>query len=258
MIAKGRRLMRLPVANAIHALLMTLRQEETSPEIELVFIIPGELGKADFDGFEVDRARAGRTLIFIDVPRAVADAHLDEPVQVVIDLARQALAYGRAALTGQPDSPDFDAAERLLDGAASVMLGDSNARRYEPRESGIWGGGDPIDGAPIGPESGSLDSIQATGMTPSESNVTITLDTPDGGSLDDAFDFSAALEDRLERESAGYIDGNEVGQGQFTIYVYGPDVKSLRRCVNSVVDELSYRSRVTVRSTALTGEMLEP
>ena len=52
-----------------------------------------------------------------------------------------------------------------------------------------------------------------------------------------AFALESELEERLEAQSIGYVDGNEVGGGIFEIFAYGRSLDALRHTVLMVVRE---------------------
>jgi len=65
--------------------------------------------------------------------------------------------------------------------------------------------------------------------------ITIPLrDSPDIAKLQ-------LLEDRLgeaiEKSHAGELDGNEIGEGTYTIYIYGPDAKRLFKTVQPILKD---------------------
>ncbi len=61
-IANGPGLMRRPIVRDIRRLREVLRVPEVKPIIEFVYVIPGRLGRADFEGFELARCRTGHRL----------------------------------------------------------------------------------------------------------------------------------------------------------------------------------------------------
>jgi len=55
----------------------------------------------------------------------------------------------------------------------------------------------------------------------------------------------------------GYVDDNEIGQGEFTIFVYGPDLAPLQEFIESGARERWTSSRATLRLTRRAGDEVE-
>ncbi|MBC8066248.1 MAG: hypothetical protein H7Y17_15560 [Chlorobia bacterium] len=68
--------------------------------------------------------------------------------------------------------------------------------------------------------------------------VVVRLPCPTGDLA--AFDRCAALEERLEAalegSEIGFVDGNDCGQGEFSIYCYGPRKNALRERIQAFLD----------------------
>lgn len=233
-IAHGRRLMERPIGNAIHALLLELRQADERPIIELVYVIPGELGKADFEGFQLSRRRDGnrRPLVFIDVPADVAEADPREPLGAVIDLARAALEFARSSLGGRPNAPDFDGAAQRLERARDALLG-----------TGIDGWlATKVESRPV---------LSNSGREPqpdTDAGVEVILSVNDQAAIDRAFQLEDALEIALVDAKTGYVDGNEIGQSTFRIFTYGPSLPALREAVIKLVSSHWSSANAEIRS----------
>ena len=56
-----------------------------------------------------------------------------------------------------------------------------------------------------------------------------------GSSLDPAFELEDALTEAIESANAGEFDGNDVGQGECTLYMYGPDADALFTAIKPVI-----------------------
>lgn len=231
-IAKGRRLMHRPAANAIHRLLLELRQDQEQPTIELVYIIPGELGKADFEGFEFARRKDATPVVFIDVPANVAEAGPEEPVAAIIDLARSALEFARGSLAGRPDAPDLDPAAKRLDAAQEALLGKATDTRP----------GTKVGSRPVLPRAG------REPQPDSDAVVEVTLSVDDQAAIERAFRLEDALEIALTDSNAGYVDGNEIGGGTFRIFIYGPSPPLLRDTVTKLVSDHWSLTSAEIRS----------
>jgi hypothetical protein len=63
--------------------------------------------------------------------------------------------------------------------------------------------------------------------------VTLVLDGSED--LDRAFALEAVLDEELRAAGLGYVDGNEVGDGEFVIFTYGPKLPELREAVKAAM-----------------------
>lgn len=232
MIAYGGELERRPIFRDVYRLRNTLLSEGVTPAFEVVYLIPGSLGKADFEGFQVSRSRSkhGRVLVYVDVPSTVAES--EEPMPALIDLARSALEYARARLPRGSVSVDVDALLPNLDAAEQTLLGKrrresiltSELRYAKPSAEGLSAEADQDD-----------------------AEVEIVLRTLDQASVDAAFALEDEIEKRLDSTKSGHVDGNEVGQGTFVIFANGPSLAALREAVESVVRERWHRPGARIR-----------
>ena len=239
-IAKGPGLMGRPIVRDIRRLREELRVADERPIIELVYVIPGRLGGADFDGFELARSQAANRhhVVFIEVPPELAKS--TAPMASLLELGRQAIAYARATIaTSKGRSLDFEALLKLLDDVQ---------RRLTPtmRDSSI-SSTEPTSSAPP----------PRRRPSPEEPSIEVILAVADSSAIDAAFDTEEALHEGLKRSGVGYVDGNEVGQGEFTIFVYGPDLASLRRSTESVVRERWTRPGARLRLSDSQGDEVE-
>lgn len=240
-IAFGPELERRRVIPEITRLRGALMPELMPSTIEIVYFIPGSLGEADFEGLQLSRSRAKsrHILVYVDVPRDVAES--DEPMPALIDLARSAIEYARGAGSGKSrsatsQSVDFDALLEALNRAAGSILGSSLVPR--PR-----GDRAPVVVEPDAQEAGiqNRDNSQRAGVV-----VGLRIGN-DRSALGAAFALEDELEQRLEATHSGYVDGNEVGQGTFDIYAYGPSLTKLRSEVESLVRHRWTRAGATLR-----------
>ncbi|MES2209515.1 MAG: hypothetical protein V4515_04940 [Chloroflexota bacterium] len=231
MIAYGGELERRPIFRDVYRLRNTLFSEGITLAIEVVYLVPGSLGKADFEGFQVSRSRSKhrQVLVYVDVPSTVAES--EEPMPALIDLARSALEYARARLPRGAVSVDVDALLPYLDAAEQTLLGE---RR---RESILTA--EPRDAKPS-PDDLSVKDQHSAG-------VEIVLRTLDQASVDAAFALEDEIEKRLDSGEIGHVDGNEVGRGTIVIFAYGPSLAALREAVESVVRERWHRPGARIR-----------
>jgi len=56
-----------------------------------------------------------------------------------------------------------------------------------------------------------------------------------GSNLDPVFELEDALIEAIESSSAGEFDGNDVGQGECTLYMYGLDADALFTAIKPVI-----------------------
>jgi hypothetical protein len=56
-----------------------------------------------------------------------------------------------------------------------------------------------------------------------------------GTDLSPIFDLEDALEAAITAAGAGEFDGNDVGQGECTLYMYGPDADALSAAIQGVI-----------------------
>lgn len=215
----GPEISRRPISGAIHRLNATLGGAASF--LDIVFVVPGKLGKADFEGYKVRRGSKGKPpVVFAEVPSDLASA--TDPLPGLIDLARRAVRRAAPVLT-TPTSPgrlgvDVEDLEAALD-AAERSLGVRSTGAPDTHE---W---TPVTVSRVG----RADADRA--------GVQISLPVRDRGAMVEALDLETRIEQRLDSDSAGFIDGNEVGEGLFTIYAYGPIASVLRRSIEVTVRE---------------------
>jgi hypothetical protein len=53
--------------------------------------------------------------------------------------------------------------------------------------------------------------------------------------LDPYFEFETNLENHLEAVKAGFVDGNDIGMGEYTVYCFGKDKRELKGAVSEFV-----------------------
>lgn len=221
-IAHGRELKRMPIVRELHRLSDALR--DTSEEtigIELAFDVPGSIGRPDFEGFELTRRRTGarNVLVFIAVPDAVATA--SEPLAALVGWAADAIskAAPRSALPEAELMSELARAAGALGIPVSSALHESDQRPDEVVE-----------------------------VIDEEVGLEIDLLLRDQADVDRAFAFEEALADYLEQRGVGYVDGNEVGEALYTIFVYGEGLAALETATTAFIGSYAEGMPVTIRS----------
>lgn len=63
--------------------------------------------------------------------------------------------------------------------------------------------------------------------------VIVTFHPKNEADLKRCFDFEVALEKELEGSEFGYVDGNDIGGGEFRIFCLGPKKTPLKEAVNA-------------------------
>lgn len=213
-IGKGPEVRKKPVVKEIHRLRDVLSEMDRGPLIELAFVIPGRLGQPDFDGFELSRRRGPNALdiVFVAVPPELANAQ--SPMAGLVQLGLQAIDYARSRSLLDPS--DFDELENELKRAAARF---DFGVEHQPRQHAQR------------PHRTRRLEVSAD----PEIGVEVTLAIRDRATLDDAYRVETALEEHLRQAALGYVDGNEIGEGLFIVYVYGPPSAALPRAVEDVV-----------------------
>ena len=56
--------------------------------------------------------------------------------------------------------------------------------------------------------------------------------------MDTTLDFELAADAALQSNDLGYLDGNEIGQGEYSLYFYGPDSTSMWELIEPLTDQL--------------------
>ena len=86
---------------------------------------------------------------------------------------------------------------------------------------------------PIGPQS-ERDLDHSTEAEPASVEVQLLIGN-DASALSDAYALEAAIREKLDTDRIGHVDGNEIGEGEFTIFVYGPHLEPLLSLIESIV-----------------------
>ncbi len=228
-IAYGPELEKKPIMRDLERLSRALRVGTDQPLIDLTFVVPGSLGGADFSGYQVSR-RGGRTIVFIEVPHEVAGA--PDPLPRLVSLARGGINL--AASSMRPKSQLV-----LKQGEAEVLLAELE------RAAAQLG---------LSPSAGQSPALVAALAEPAaatlESTVIVTLPISNDSTFDEAFALEDALQERLEQEGVGYVDGNEVGDGEVRLFCVGTDADLVRAVVAATVRSRWRYPGVTVRVEA--------
>lgn len=231
-IAYGPELERRPVLTELERLSQVLRATpEQDPTLEIAYVIPGSLGRADFDGFKIGR-RAGATrkvIVYVEVPEVVAES--EDPLSALLDLAGAAIRFtikAPGSREGQQSRSDADRLEAELHRAAAVL---GVNIQPSPRES-------------AGHRTRSSEALEGSDVGAA---IEVVLVTPDDEAIRSAFDLEDALAAHLHTESIGSVDGNEAGQGVVTIFTIGPELEPLQRAVENLVRERWARPGASMR-----------
>jgi hypothetical protein len=59
--------------------------------------------------------------------------------------------------------------------------------------------------------------------------------------LDPYFEFETNLENHLEAHKVGFVDGNDIGMGEYCVYCFGKDKKELKRVVTAFTEKCGLR-----------------
>lgn len=231
-IAYGPELERRPILHELERLSQSLRAApEPEPSIELAFVVPGSMGHPDFKGFRLARRRGGtrHLIVYVEVPTSLAES--DKPLPDLIQLAIAAIRY---AVDNKPSKPGH-----LTESEGILLL---TEMQRSAAKLGVEPSLVPDKTIQVGQPPG-VDSLDMLDVEPS---VEVILATTDHSAINEAFDLEERLADRLSAESVGYIDGNEVGQGVFTIFALGPEFAPLRAAVEEVVRERWSRPGATL------------
>ena len=215
-IAGGGGLMRRPIVTELQRLRRALADPPAQPVLVLVYWVPGHAGRAEFDGFELARSRTGsrHVIAYIEVPAAIVRA--ESPIADLIESGRRAIAFAKASL-GAPtrDALDFDTLVETLDEAGSLLVG---SNRFST----------------LAPES----ALAKVSPTPSGHETRLTVRQRSRSFLRSSTAGPASSIRAGARYSGsrgelrfGYVDGNEVGQGEFKVLLYGPELEPLRMMV---------------------------
>ncbi len=212
LIGRGREISRRAITRD-YLVLRNALATGSAVQVEVVYIVPGSLGRADFRGFQLAtrRGAGGRVIVYVDVPDEIA--HSESPMGGLVDLARSAIEYlrvggskrTRASIDIRSCIEELDRVAHALLGRPSRGMAKIQARHDAPEDE--------------------FDEVAAV----------IVLPVSDQADLDAAFDLEAIISKQLEEERAGYVDGNQVGTSKFEIFVNGRQDGTLEATIESVL-----------------------
>ena len=236
-IAKGPGLMNRPIARSILEMSRLAEREGAAPVLDLAFVLPGRMGRQD-SPFEL-QSGGGRLVVFIAVPDALVKS--DEPAPGLVDLARSAIDFASATPKRGLQIP-FDNLRGELERVAHEVLGDAYRRSLSA--SGV---------------SRPTEAFASTGAKPEWSEpadsprfdahgwIQVVLDAPDRSSIDAASEFEGRIAAGVAADGVGEVDGNEIGEGAYVIFIHGSDVASLQASVGRNVRASWKRPGATMR-----------
>lgn len=187
-----------------------------NPELELVFVVPGSAGKADFERFEVGR-RGTRSLwpqIYVAVDEGVATS--SDPLEDLFDLAHSAVDFGRTRIGRPSESIDVTRYHDAISAAESILGVHRDRTTREPARESLDSNEIEFDDARAGIE------------------IVLRLHG-DRQALEDAFRLEVEVGDHLASINAGFVDGNEIDGETFVVFTYGPVLNDLRIEVEAFV-----------------------
>lgn len=236
-IAHGPELRSTPVYGAISRLRESLSARSPKAgayELEIVFEIPGSMGAPDFRGAKLGLVSVEARMIQVFVAVPVEVARLDAPDQEIVALAEDAVevalrtAEARQALLDEATlrsdlAQAREAIERLGPAGPRPLSADEVEQQRILAEVLAQHG---LSAGVAAPTSQSRDN---------EAGVSLHLHLSDESALQQAFLLERRLADALKRANVGYIDGNEIGQGDFAVYLYGPSREALVRVADSTL-----------------------
>jgi hypothetical protein len=96
-------------------------------------------------------------------------------------------------------------------------------------------------------------------VTSNASTVQLDFVIPEGmdagAFMDSTLDFEIAADELLRSSDLGYLDGNEIGQAEYSLYFYGPDSTSMWELIEPLTDEFKVRP---TRAYLSDSEVQEP
>lgn len=217
-IAFGPELQDRPILHELSRLGRALSGAEAAA-FEIAFIIPGSLGRGESDSeFEVvaHGGRRRRVQVFVVVPADVIAA--DDPMAALMDLARSAVEIARTSGAHPRGGGllDYQLLLSALDAAEAALVPSRESPSRSPSPRTI-------------PRHVANDGRAEAGVV-----VQLLLEE-----RTDAMAAARDLEDdlarMLEMTGAGYVDGNQIGQGVVEIFAYGPVLADLDKVVVDAV-----------------------
>lgn len=217
-ILRGPELDRRPISAALQELSKWFRALDALPDysLELLYIVSGSLGKAEFEGFKIGARSASklRLRILIAVPDDIAAD--EDPRDALIALAARGVRTVQSAATWFP----VDQAVEALTSAAMRSSDTHNRASINTRE------GDTADETSAWPLAG-VGDVQ----------VELRVDA-DSGRVQEVLSFESRLGAILSEYDIGILDGNEVGSGQVAWFVVTRNLDRLLEVVVPVIEAL--------------------
>jgi len=171
-----------PVGQAFGRVADALRAQSLGPDVQLVFDFPGTVGGPMHAGMRVGRLGTGGAQVWIAVPESVnADS---DPEGRILALAASALHAGLAGKVKRAE----------IDEVVAAAAGQLGRPTVEPEPL-------PVSGLPRTP------------------TIVLRWATDDPRVIDELLRFESELDAALQADALGYVDGNEVGSGEFELYV---------------------------------------
>lgn len=200
--------------DAYEAVAAELRTHDIlGPDVDLVFDVPGALSAPVRDGIDIRRRRGGAIQAWIAVPLALVAS--SAPHSGLLALAFAALdAAAKASVPGA--GLDRGQAFRAVIDRAASALGLPSPRpdpRVRTRRRDA-------------PTAGAV--VEAGWELPSDSLDERHLEL---------MAFEALLEGRLQAAGAGTVDGNEIGEGRFVIFVETDVPSAAIQLITTMADE---------------------
>lgn len=238
MIAHGPELRAMAVDGAIDRLADFFTDRSVTGDawnLEIVFDVPGSLGASDFVGVRTGRVSPSqrRAQVLVAVPNEVARS--DEPDIALIDLAAEAVEVGLIEVQKRGGYLDKHGLHQALENARAAVERDGPAGPTPMTPAELDQDALLADAmAELGQSKSShrLDDDQGSLRQADPGDVGARIDIEltigdDRSALEDAFELEARIASELESTQRGMIDGNEIGQGKFTIFAEGAAMSPL-------------------------------
>jgi hypothetical protein len=242
--------------------------EDGTYSLVLVFEIPGSLGASTYTGARVGYVDWAQCIIqmAIAVPEEVAAS--SAPDLALVDLAEQAVERAAATLARRGERLDLAGCQAALDRAREEIersgpVGARPPTEAELEEERVLAQMAEELGIPPNPPSSRLQPTEpvvkdrsSTHLRPgepaaetSEITVIVTLAIPNKAAVDAAFALEDALVEQLERDGIGYVDGNEIGGGEMSIFCFGDDAEALHSMIEEIVRSMWHHPGAVIRAT---------
>jgi hypothetical protein len=250
----------LPATRAIRRLRSLLREHSDagSPSrVEIVYVIPGSLGRADFRGVMPGHAskRDRKVQVLVAVPEELV--HADAPEAALVKLTRQAVARGadQAKKLGIP--LNSSEAMRVVDQAAAALsrLGPANAGpQLDDEVDGLVAEAERELGLSPAPANDASSRPAPHGQD--DHNIEVHLPISNGVDLDSYFELEEQVRAIVAEEGDGRVEGNEVGDRDFVIFLSGQNPRGLAERLRQIVRRIETPpgSHVVIRGSGVDDE----